>query len=88
MIGWIAAIYLAWFILRFMHGTSIERDKAKSFDKLVNKVQTDENKQRVQQLILFHNKRVMAGAVGEESLARLTRDLKELGGIKEEEELF
>lgn len=86
----ILLVFLWWFIIRFMAGAKEERTESKSFDALRREVETPENKERITDLILFHNRRMLAGAVGRESLARLVRELKELGGKEEEtpEDLF
>lgn len=88
MFVWIALIFIVWLVL-FRPAVTGGNAKysMRDFNKLVKKIKTDENKGQIDQLIKFHNQRVKAGADGPESLERMIRDLKRLGGM-EEEELF
>jgi hypothetical protein len=92
MVLWLSLIILVlyWLVIHplLMQKADDDLNVAKDLYKLVEASKTEENKDQVEQLIVFHNKRITAGANAEESLARLMRDLKRLNGEEEEEELF
>ena len=47
-------------------------------NKLIKQVRTPENEERIQRMLDYHQRRVNAGADGQESLTRLIRELNEL----------
>lgn len=87
MEAWV--ILLLWTLMSILTGMGLGRwiAQAKSnrndgsgreFSKLIKEVTTEQNKNRVEQLIRYHNRRVAAGADAETSYNRLVKDLMKL----------
>ena len=66
------------FVLGRLTGGEARSNDAKEAMKLLNKLKGHGNDQYIDQLVHYHNKRVKAGADGEESVSRLLRELKEV----------
>lgn len=77
----IVIVFAVWFFYRL--NKIKDDDDLESFFDLQQRVETNENRYRINQLVEFHNKRVKAGADGRKSYERLVKELKELGGIKD-----
>ncbi|KKM89347.1 hypothetical protein LCGC14_1249660 [marine sediment metagenome] len=54
------------------------------FNRLARKIETEENKGNIEQLVVFHKQRLEAGANSQDSLERMMKDLEKLGEIEEE----
>lgn len=91
--GWVILLLVVWFLVAGPIGSALgkaikdTREESEEFDRLAERLKNT-HKERVEQLIRYHNSRVNNGASGQESFARLIRDMKALLPEDEQEELF